>query len=83
MMTTRSLFPVTTTLALIVSTSAHAQDKPAANNGIDPTRFQTVALAKYEYLDLWELTSPVTAVDAFGLSRSSAWGEECGYWHYY
>jgi hypothetical protein len=31
---------------------ANAQDKPAANNGTDPTRFQTVALARYEYLEL-------------------------------
>jgi len=52
MLTTRSMFPAATALALMVSTSVHAQDKPAANNGTDPTRFQTVALAKYEYLGL-------------------------------
>ncbi|HWS79314.1 MAG TPA: hypothetical protein VN205_13175 [Thermomonas sp.] len=51
-MAMRDLLAATLGLAWLWPASAGAQDKPAADNGTDPTKFQTVALARYEYLDL-------------------------------
>lgn len=51
-MTTR-IAPLLAAMPLLLFCApAHAEEKAAADNGTDPTRFQTVALAKYEYLDL-------------------------------
>lgn len=51
-MTLRKQALLAPALALLLSASVNAQEKPAANNGTDPTQFQTVALARYEYLEL-------------------------------
>jgi hypothetical protein len=47
------LIPLVLAAALLACTQAHAQEQPAsADNGTDPTKFTTIAEAKYEYLDL-------------------------------
>lgn len=53
-MTIRNLIlaTATATLALLLPVCVQAQEKPAANNGTDPTKFQTLAMAKYEYIEL-------------------------------
>lgn len=51
-MALRHLLMALSGAALLCAPGANAQDKPAANNGTDPTKFQSVALARYEFLDL-------------------------------
>jgi hypothetical protein len=48
----RKILLASPALVLLASAVVQAQDKPAADNGTDPTKFQTIALARYEYLDL-------------------------------
>ena len=62
-------------LSILLSFGAHAQDKPAPDNGTDPTRFQSVALARYEYLDLEDGFSSGT----LRLAYSRPFGEKKDY----